>query len=103
MNPRLHLNAELEIARLGQRGEGLARFEGVNLAVPYALPGELIRAEIDGDRAKLVDVIRPSADRVAAFCPHFTVCGGCAVQTLAQTAYESWKRELIVQALRHAK
>lgn len=103
MNQRLHLNAELEIARLGQRGEGLARFEGVNLAVPYALPGELIRAEIDGERAKLVDVIRPSADRVAAFCPHFTVCGGCAVQTLAQPAYENWKRELIVQALRYAK
>ena len=62
MNDRLHLNAELEIARLGQRGEGLARFEGATLAVPYALPGEWVRAEIDGERAKLVDVIRPSVD-----------------------------------------
>ena len=103
MNDRLHLNAELEIARLGQRGEGLARFEGATLAVPYALPGEWVRAEIDGERAKLVDVIRPSVDRIPAFCPHFTICGGCAVQTLSQSAYESWKRELVVQALRHAK
>ena len=43
MNERLHLNAELEIARLGQRGEGLARFEGVNLAVPYAEMPEVER------------------------------------------------------------
>lgn len=103
MNERLHLNAELDIVRLGQRGEGLARFEGETMAVPYALPGEKIRAEIDGERAKLVDVITPSADRIPAFCPHFTLCGGCAVQTLAKPAYEAWKRELVVQALRHAK
>ena len=103
MNERLHLNAELEIARLGQRGEGLARFEGATLAVPYTLPGEMVRAEIDGERAKLVEVIRPSTDRVPAFCPHFTICGGCAVQTLAKPAYDAWKRELVVQALRHAK
>lgn len=97
------LNAELEIGRLGQRGEGLARRNGEIIAVPYALPGEIVRAEIDGDRAKLVDVIRPSADRIAPFCPHYTICGGCAVQNLAPSAYEQWKRGLVVEALTRAK
>ena len=103
MNERLHINAEVTITRLGQRGEGLTTFEGTNMAVPYALPGERVRVEIDGERAKLVDVMEPSADRVPAFCPHFTVCGGCAVQTFAKPAYETWKRGLVVQALHHAK
>ena len=53
------LNAELTIARLGQRGEGLARHDGGMIAVPYARPGEIVRAELDRDRAKLIDV--PSA------------------------------------------
>ena len=71
-------------------GFGLAR----------ALPGERVRVEIDGERAKLVDVLEPSADRVPAFCPHFTVCGGCAVQTFAKPAYDTWKRGLVVNALK---
>ncbi len=103
MTNRLHLNAEVLISRLGQRGEGLAPFEGIQLAVPYALPGERVRVEVDGERAKLVDVLEPSADRISAFCPHFTNCGGCAVQTLAKAPYEEWKRGLVVHALAHAK
>jgi 23S rRNA (uracil1939-C5)-methyltransferase len=97
------LNAELTIARLGQRGEGLARQGGDMIAVPYALPGETVRAEIDGDRAKLVEVLTPSADRVPSFCKYFTICGGCAVQTLAWPPYADWKRGLVVEGLSRAK
>ena len=97
------LNAELTIARLGQRGEGLARHDGGMIAVPYALPGEIVRAEIDGDRARLVEVLTPSADRVPSFCKYFTTCGGCAVQTLAWPPYADWKRGLVVEGLSRAK
>ncbi len=97
------LNAELTIARLGQRGEGMARRDGDMIAVPYALPGETIRAEIDGDRARLVEVLAPSPDRVPAFCPSFTICGGCAVQTLAFAPYAEWKRGLVADGLSRAK
>lgn len=97
------LNAELTIARLGQRGEGLARHGGDMIAVPYALPGETVRAEIDRDRAKLIEVLTPSADRIASFCQYFTICGGCAVQTLAWPPYADWKRGLVVEGLSRAK
>lgn len=97
------LNAELTIARLGQRGEGLARRGSEMIAVPYALPGETIRAEIDGERAKLVDVLKASPDRVPAFCKYFTACGGCAVQTLSASAYADWKRGLVAESLTRAK
>jgi len=95
----IDLAARLQIESLGQRGEGVA--EGP-IYVPYALPGETVIAEIDGDRGHLVDVIVPSPDRVVSFCPYYTRCGGCAVQTLAPLPYAAWKRGLLVTALQKA-
>lgn len=91
---------ELTIERLGQRGEGIAAGP---IYVAFALPGDRIEAEINADRGALKQIISPSADRVPAICGYFGTCGGCAVQTLAAPAYETWKRNLVVEALRHHK
>ncbi len=96
----IDLNARLTIEKLSTRGEGMAKGP---IFVPYALPGEDVLAEVDGDRARLVEVLKPSPDRVLAPCPHFSACGGCAIQTLTAPAYEAWKRNIVVEALRHAK
>lgn len=99
----LDLNARLKIERLGARGEGVARTQRGLVFVPYALAGETVRAEVDGERGRLVDVLEPSLDRVAPICPLYGECGGCAVQTLAHEKYLSWKRDLLVDALRAAR
>jgi 23S rRNA (uracil1939-C5)-methyltransferase len=99
----IDLAAHLDIERLGQRGEGIARAKHGPVFVPYALAGETILAEIDGERGRLVEVLKASPERIAAFCPLYGTCGGCAVQALAAPAYATWKRDLLVQALRHAK
>jgi 23S rRNA (uracil1939-C5)-methyltransferase len=99
----IDLAAHLQIERLGQRGEGIAQGLGGLIFVPYALAGETILAEVDGTRGRLVEVLIPSPERIAAFCPHYGTCGGCAVQTLAAPAYAAWKRSLLVEALRHVK
>ena len=99
----MNLRQTLTIERMGQKGEGLAKTERGLIAVPYALPGETILAEVDGERASLVEVTTASPDRIAPFCKHFTICGGCAVQTWNASAYQAWKRSLVVQALDHAK
>ena len=99
--PSLH--RKLTIERLGLRAEGIARDEGTTVYVPHALAGETIIAEVDGERGHLVEVVTPSPDRVAPFCQHYGVCGGCAIQVLAPAAYAQWKRGLVVNALSQAK
>ncbi|MBV1700985.1 MAG: RNA methyltransferase [Hyphomicrobiales bacterium] len=95
----IRLRETLEIQRLGQRGEGVAGA----VFVPFALKGETVIAEVDGERGTLVEVTIASPDRIAAFCPYFTQCGGCAVQTLAAPAYLEWKRGLLADALRYGR
>src|SRR6202008_628166 len=93
------------IARLGSRGDGIADTAAGTLYVPYALPGE--SAEVEpwpghADRRHLIKVDIASPDRIAPICPHFGVCGGCALQHLTTARYRDWKRALVVAALTRA-
>jgi 23S rRNA (uracil1939-C5)-methyltransferase len=93
------MQAEVRIARLGAQGTEGA--EGP-LFVPFTLPGELARIEIepDGKHASLLELLEPSPERVTPICSHFGICGGCALQHLEQGAYLRWKREQVVAALK---
>ena len=95
----------LAIARIGHRGDGIADGPDGPIYVPGTLPGETVEVEhVAGhpDRRHLLNVERPSAERIAPICPHFGVCGGCAVQQWDAGPYRAWKRELVVTALRQA-
>ncbi len=93
----------LVIDRLGHRGDGIADRPDGPIYVPGTLPGETVEVEnVLGhpDRRHLLNVEIPSAERIAPICPHFGVCGGCAVQHWDAAAYRAWKRDLVVAALR---
>jgi 23S rRNA (uracil1939-C5)-methyltransferase len=95
----------LVITRIAHRGDGVAESPQGPLYVPYALPGETVEAEpVPGqpDRRHLLRVEIASPDRVLPFCPHFGVCGGCAIQHWAAERYREWKRGLVVSPLRQA-
>jgi 23S rRNA (uracil1939-C5)-methyltransferase len=95
----------LSIARLGQRGDGIADTAAGPVYVPYSLPGETVEADAwagHPDRRHLVRVDVPSPERIAPICPHFGVCGGCALQHWVSPRYSAWKRDLVVTALRYA-
>ncbi|QGM46838.1 class I SAM-dependent RNA methyltransferase [Methylocystis heyeri] len=93
---------ELFIERLGHRGEGVARLGERLVFVPFALAGEKIRAEVEGEQGRLLEILEPSPHRIEASCPYYGVCGGCAVQALSNAAYAQWKRGLVETALRNA-
>ena len=95
----------LLIDRLGHRGDGVADGAAGAIYVPGALPGETVEVEdVPGhpDRRRLLQVEAPSAERIVPICPHFGVCGGCAVQHWSVARYRAWKRDLVVEALRRA-
>jgi 23S rRNA (uracil1939-C5)-methyltransferase len=86
---------ELTVGSIGAQGDGLAP----GVFVPLTLPGERVRASVAGDRAELLEVLTPSADRVSPPCPHFGECGGCALQHWRADPYLAWKVEQIRRAL----
>jgi 23S rRNA (uracil1939-C5)-methyltransferase len=93
----------LAIARVGHLGDGIADTPGGPIFVPGTLQGEEVEVEsVPGHRRQLLNVKRPSAERIAPICPHFGVCGGCAVQHWQSAPYRAWKRNLVVGALRQA-
>ena len=67
--------------------------------MPFTLPGEEVQIERDGDRARLVEVLSPSPDRVAPPCRHFGLCGGCSLQMLSLDQTRKLKRDFVVAAL----
>lgn len=98
----LAMNEILSVVRLGQRGDGIAEAPGGDVFVPYALPGETVRAVRDGDRGQIVEIITPADSRIAAICLLFTRCGGCAAQHMSEGLYREWKRRQVVTALSRA-
>ncbi len=98
----------LVIDRVGHRGDGVADgAQGASgpIFVPGTLPGEIVEVEsVPGqpDRRHLLNVEKSSAERIAPICPHFGVCGGCALQHWQTGPYRKWKRGLVVEALRQA-
>jgi len=93
MSERVHID------HVGHQGDGIAVTPHGRVFVPYALPGETVEIEIEGERARLLKVLKSSTERVAPICPHFGTCGGCALQHWQAEGYRAWKHALVVTAL----
>ncbi len=97
----------LLIDHVGHFGDGVAAVDGQNVYVPYTLGGETVEvAPVPGnhpDRRRLLAVEQASPERIAPFCQHFGVCGGCAIQHWDAEPYRAWKRNLVVETLAQAK
>jgi 23S rRNA (uracil1939-C5)-methyltransferase len=99
------MTERLTIDRLAHRGDGVADTPGGPVFVPYTLPGETVEAErVPGhpDRRHLLRIDTPSPERIEPICPHFGVCGGCAIQHWTQARYREWKCDLVASALSQA-
>ena len=96
----------LVIDHVGHRGDGVAFAGGQTVYVPYALAGEAVEvAPVPDhpDRRRLLQVEHASPQRVTAFCQHFGICGGCAIQHWESERYRAWKRDIVVETLAQAK
>lgn len=96
----------VKIDHVGHRGDGVSIATGEAIYVPYTLGGETVEVDhVVGnhpDRRKLLAVDVASSERITPFCPHFGVCGGCAIQHWATEPYRAWKRNIVVETLAQA-
>lgn len=90
---------QVQIARLGAQGDGIAETPSGPLYLPYTLAGERVTVTLEEGRARVAGIEQASADRVNPPCPHFGTCGGCKLQHIAAEPYLAWKREQVILAL----
>jgi 23S rRNA (uracil1939-C5)-methyltransferase len=94
------------IESLDHEARGIARQEGKTIFVDGALPGELVdyasfRKKPNYELAHLVAVKRASSARVTPRCPHFGICGGCAMQHMDPMAQVAAKQRVLEDSLWH--
>jgi 23S rRNA (uracil1939-C5)-methyltransferase len=79
---------EIAIEKIVHGGDAMGHApDGRPVFVPFAAPGERARVEVREDhkgflRARLVETIEASPERVKPRCRHFGECGGCQFQHL---------------------
>jgi len=84
-------------------GKGLARLDGKVIFVENGLPGDvgdvlLTRNKKDFAVGRFTRIHAPSALRVAPFCRHFEVCGGCKWQNITYATQLSFKQGMVEEA-----
>jgi 23S rRNA (uracil1939-C5)-methyltransferase len=95
----------LNLTDLAFGGEAIGRLDGRVVFVPFGLPGEEVVVELTEDkhdfaRGRIVEILRPSPDRVRGPCPYFGECGGCSLQHAEYSAQLTFKRSIVVEQLR---
>jgi tRNA/tmRNA/rRNA uracil-C5-methylase (TrmA/RlmC/RlmD family) len=87
-------------------GSCVARHDGRVVFVRYALPGERVRVRVTADRgsywhAETIEVIEPSADRIASLCPIAGVDGAgcCDLAFVEPAAGRALKAEVVSNQL----
>jgi len=96
----------LNIESLDLEARGIARRDGKVIFVEGALPGERVRAvtvrrKPSYETARVEEILRPSSQRVAPRCPHFGVCGGCAMQHLEPSTQVAIKQRSLEDTFWH--
>ena len=100
---------EIKLDAIAHGGEAIGRHAGKAIFVPYAIPGERVRVEIVEERdrwarARLLDVLERSPDRIEPPCPYFgpaaAACGGCQWQHIAYPRQAELKQEIVADQLR---
>jgi 23S rRNA (uracil1939-C5)-methyltransferase len=95
----------IEILTDTHGGESLGRLpDGRAVFVPFAIPGEIVKAQIVEEkkrfaRADLLEVIKPSKDRISPKCANFLECGGCQYQMINYTSQLAAKENILLDQL----
>jgi 23S rRNA (uracil1939-C5)-methyltransferase len=93
----------LEIEGIAAGGAGVGRSDGRACFVELTAPGDRVVARVREEKpswiaADLVEIERPSNERVAPPCPYFGSCGGCLLQHLDYPAQLREKKRALADS-----
>ncbi|MCF6225206.1 MAG: 23S rRNA (uracil(1939)-C(5))-methyltransferase RlmD [Xanthomonadales bacterium] len=96
---------EADITDLSHDGRGVAHIDDKAVFIHGALPGEKVifrytECHRRFDMGVVEEVLEASPDRVEPRCPHFGVCGGCALQHLDPVRQIEFKQQTLMENLR---
>ena len=89
---------EITLDKLTYGGEAMGRLpDGRAVFVPFGLPGETVKIQLTQEkqnfaRGEILEILKPSPDRITPKCKYFTQCGGCHYQNL------SYEKQLLAKA-----
>ena len=87
---------ELKIEDVAFGGEGVGKLAGFVVFVPFVIKDEVVRVEITEvkkafARGKLIEILKPSINRVKPRCEYFGTCGGCQYQHIEYSEQQQIK------------
>lgn len=100
------MNETAVIKGFANGGEAVGTLEsGKTVFVRGAVPGERVEVEVFQDktrysRAKLVQVLEKSPERIESDCPYFPVCPGCSYRHVPYGMELDWKQRQLEYLLR---
>jgi 23S rRNA (uracil1939-C5)-methyltransferase len=85
-------------------GKAIAHVNGMALFVPFAVPGDVVDVQVIKRRSSFMEgyitrLVSPSPQRVAPFCEHYGVCGGCKWQPLPYSEQLRCKQRQVEEQL----
>lgn len=94
------------IESVDYEGKGIARIDGKTVFIDGALAGEEVAIAITKrkpsfDKAKIIEILRPSPERVTPECPNFGMCGGCSMQHVSFAEQIRIKQQVLIDNLKH--
>lgn len=77
----------VKIEAVAAEGKSLAHVDGTVVFVEFAVPGDIVNVKVTKKKKNymegfILEIVKPSDDRLQPFCEHFGICGGCRWQPL---------------------
>ena len=94
----------LTIEAVAAEGRALTHYEGEVVFVEFAVPGDVVDIRVTKKKKKhmegrILRIVQPSPQRIAPFCAHFGICGGCKWQPLPYDLQLEAKRQQVYDQL----